>query len=157
LLVDGRLTSYTRKPFVPGTSVVVRDGSTNGTGDLYGIGAALPAGQVIDAALLLERDTPFGPGELKSLDLWMDLMAIPLGAAVEYERAMRRKQNRRLRLADLRLEELEQLPTFEQVEYLLIQEAMRRTRHNKSAAARVLDMSRQGLQKRILRVLTAEA
>lgn len=107
------------------------------------------------AVLAVEREGAFSVADQKTFVEWLDLVATPASAAVENVRAARKRQTRKLRLSDLPLEQLEQLPTLAELERLIIAEAMRRNNSVKRLAAEQLGLTREGLRKKILRLAEA--
>lgn len=106
------------------------------------------------AVLAVERNHDFRKPERRWFDGWLELVSIPAGAAAESARAQRLRESGKLKLQDLPLDRLEELPALQEVERMIIAEAMRRSQNNKTLAAAALGITREGLRKKILRLAT---
>ena len=122
---------------------------------VVGMAGVIPGPVGLLAVLAVEREAPFSLTDQVRFTEWVELAAIPAGAAVASARAERLRHNRKLRLADLPLERLEEIPNLAEVERLVIGEAMRRARSNKTKAAGFLGLTREGLRKKIGRLADA--
>ncbi len=103
------------------------------------------------AVVAVEREQPFTSAEISWLDEWLRLAATAVATAAEVARAARVEQGK-LRATDLPLDRLEQVPPLEEIERLIIVEALRRTHNNKTRAAQALGITREGLRKKLQRL-----
>ena len=120
----------------------------------YGVAGALTGPCGIQAVLAIEKDTPLKPSEVDDFTDWIGLAGKPLDVSLIYARWKREIHRQPLRLRDLPIEDLEQIPNLAEVERLLIAVAMNRNQNNKGRAAAALGISREGLRKRLLREST---
>lgn len=117
-----------------------------------GMAGVIPGLTGLLAVLAVEREAPFSQADQLRFAEWVELAAIPAGAAMESARAERlRSRRRKIRLSDLPLDQLEEINLAE-IERMLIAEAMRRSGGRKTEAAPLLGLSREGLRKKILRL-----
>ncbi len=103
------------------------------------------------AVLAVEKETPLEPAEIDDFAGWIQLTCKPLQVALSYARWNRDVLRQPLRLRDLPLEDLQQVPNIAEVERLLISVAMSRNQNNRGKAAAALGISREGLRRKLLR------
>lgn len=119
---------------------------------VLGMAGVIPGRFGLLAVLAVEREAPFSHADQLRFTEWLELAAIPAGAAAENVRAERmRSRRKKFRLSDLPLDQLEEINLAE-IERMLIAEAMRRAGGRKTEAAPLLGLSREGLRKKILRL-----
>ncbi len=110
--------------------------------------------EVALAALVLaiQRDhLPFSEAEQEDLAALLDLLRAPFEVTAELRRWTPKFSAPGRRLTHLPISALAYLPQIREVERMLIQEALLRAGNNKSAAARTLGVTREGLRKKIIR------
>ena len=95
---------------------------------------------------------PFTSDEQALLEPTLAQLARPLHCTVELMELKKAQSPMKLTVQQLPLKRLERIPQLEQLEILLIQEAMRRANNNKTQAAAWLGMTREGLRKKIMRM-----
>jgi hypothetical protein len=103
------------------------------------------------AVLAVEKESPLDPAEVDDFADWIGVTGKPLDAAFCYARWRKTVHRQPLRLRDLPLADLAQIPNLAEVERLLIAVAMNRSQNNRGKAAAALGISREGLRKRLLR------
>ena len=119
---------------------------------VLGMAGVIPGRFGLLAVLAVEREAPFSQADQLRFSEWVELAAIPAGAAAENARVERmRNRRKKIRLSDLPLDQLEEINLAE-IERMVIAEAMRRTGGKKTEAAPLLGLSREGLRKKILRL-----
>ena len=160
LLMEGGMHWYSDPRFNHGQSTALDrgpkaacwDGNPQPDHKVVSMAGVIPGHVGLLAVLAVERETAFSVADQRVFREWVDLVAIPAGAAMESARAQRLRDTRQLRLSDLPLERLKELPTLEELERLVIAEAMRRNSSVKRKAAEQLGLTREGLRKKILRL-----
>jgi hypothetical protein len=104
----------------------------------------------------LERSyAPFTSDEQALLAPTLAQLARPLHCTVELLELKKAQGPIKLTVQQLPLKRLDPIPQLEQLEILLIQEAMRQANNNKTLAAAWLGMTREGLRKKITRLRIA--
>jgi hypothetical protein len=104
----------------------------------------------------LERSyAPFTSDEQALLEPTLAQLARPLRCTVELMELKKAQGPVKLTVQQLPLRRLDPIPQIEQLEILLIQEAMRRAGNNKTRAAAWLGITREGLRKKIMRLRIA--
>ena len=144
LLAGGRVRHYSRPGFAA---------ATDGAVPVVGMAGAISA---LGAAFVLavERDRqPFDPTDQQVMAEILRLLARPLEQTAA---AMRFRPNhapavRKLSPAELPLDSLDPFPQLQEMERLLIHEALNRWGNNRTRAAAALGLTREGLRKKLNR------
>jgi len=103
------------------------------------------------AVLAVESDTAFSEDQAAAFGEWVQLASGPVAVTLSNARLRRMVRRAPLRFRDLALEELEELPKLQEVEMILIADAMRRNQNHKGKAAAAIGISREGLRRKLLR------
>ena len=103
------------------------------------------------AVLAIERDTAFSESQIAAFAEWIEIASMPVALSLSNARLRRLVRRAPLRFRDLPLQELEELPNMQEVEMMLIADAMRRHQNHKGRAAATLGISREGLRRKLLR------
>jgi hypothetical protein len=103
------------------------------------------------AVLAIEKETPLEQAEIDDFADWVQLTSKPVDVALSFARWNPATHGQPMRLRDLPLEDLNQVPNLAEVERLLISVAMNRNQNNRGKAAAALGISREGLRRKLLR------
>ena len=103
------------------------------------------------AVVALERETPFAESEIAAFADWLTIASMPVAVSLSNARLNRMARRGPIALRDLPLADLEQIPNIQEVEMMLIADAMRRHENHKGKAAEALGISRENLRRKLLR------
>lgn len=119
-----------------------------------GMARAIEAGKLLFVFAVQRAAHGFCAEERERLKGLLHLMRHPLGQTVQLARLRQLATNasRKILPKELPLKRLNTLPQLEELEKMLIQEALKRHKNNKTRAAVVLGMTREGLRKKMLRL-----
>jgi DNA-binding protein Fis len=160
LLMEGGMHWYSAPCFNLGLSSALErgpkamcwEGTPQPDHKVVSMAGVIPGQVGLLAVLAVERETAIGLADRRAFSEWLSFVAIPAGAAAENARTQRLRDTRELKLSDLPLERLTELPTLAELERLVIAEAMRRNSSVKTKAAEQLGLTREGLRKKIMRL-----
>jgi hypothetical protein len=117
----------------------------------FGVAGTLTGRSANLAVLAIEKETQFEQSEVDDFADWVQLTSKPVDVALSFARWNPATHGQPLRLRDLPLEDLNQVPNLAEVERLLISVAMNRNQNNRGKAAAALGISREGLRRKLLR------
>ena len=122
---------------------------------VVGMAGVIPVNRAVFVLGLERCYAPFTSDEQALLEPTLAQLARPLRCTVELMELKKAQAPMKLTVQQLPLKRLDPIPQLEQLEILLIQEAMRRANNNKTQAAAWLGMTREGLRKKIMRLRIA--
>ena len=103
------------------------------------------------AVLAVESETVFSASQIEAFGEWIQLASMPVALSLSNARLRRLVRRAPLRFRDLALEELAELPKMQEVEMMLIADAMRRYQNHKGKVAASIGISREGLRRKLSR------
>jgi hypothetical protein len=119
---------------------------------VVGMAGVIPVNRAVFVLGLERSYAPFTSDEQALLAPTLAQLARPLHCTVELLELKKAQAPMKLSVQQLPLKRLDPIPQLEQLEILLIQEAMRRAGNNKTQAAAWLGITREGLRKKIRRL-----
>ncbi len=123
-----------------------------GTAPVLGMAGVIRAAGAACVLAVQRQHRPFDRSEQQVMAEVLRLLENPLDLNARATRAWRRKRApRKKRLSDLHLERLEPFPQLEQMDRLMVREALHRTEGDKTWAAEALGITREGLRKKLIR------
>lgn len=119
---------------------------------VVGMAGVIPVNRAVFVLGLERSYAPFTSDEQALLAPTLAQLARPLHCTLELLELKKAQAPMKLSVQQLPLKRLDPIPQLEQLEILLIQEAMRRASNNKTQAAAWLGITREGLRKKIRRL-----
>jgi hypothetical protein len=119
---------------------------------VVGMAGVIPVNRAVFVLGLERSYAPFTSDEQALLAPTLAQLARPLHCTLELLELKKVQAPMKLSVQQLPLKRLDAIPQLEQLEVLLIQEAMRRAGNNKTQAAAWLGITREGLRKKIRRL-----
>jgi hypothetical protein len=158
LLLDDPFVMQASERFFGALQPVV----TSASGDRDGVAPAIGLASVLMgkngtlAVVAIEKEAPLEQIEIDDFADWVRLSSNTADLAICYSRWSRAARHQPLRIRDLPVADLAEIPNLDEMERILVAQAMSRNQNNKGRAAAALGISRENLRRKLLRYYFGE-